>query len=109
MTTEQRITPKDWVTNFENLCFKQPIGIDIGEISINLLQMAQILYPYRKIFQDGNILLGTGTQLIDDGVIQIGINEWCVIRPNGETKNETNYSDFEEFLCQHFIVIDSLI
>ncbi len=54
------------------------------------------------------MLLGIATQFIDKGVIVIGIGDWFVINLDGETKNESCYSDFEAFLCQQFIVIDSL-
>jgi hypothetical protein len=85
MTPQQRITAKDWVRKFEDLYFKQPKAIDIGEISIYLLQVAHILHPYYKILQDGNMLLGIGTQFIDNGVIVIGIGDWFAINPNCET------------------------
>lgn len=109
MTTTQRITAKQWKRKFENLFFKEPIAVDIGETSISLEQAGQIVYPYYKILQDGNMLLGIGTQFIDDGAILIGIGDWFVINPDGETKNESSYTDFEEFLCQQFIVIGGLI
>ena len=108
MTTAQRITAKQWIRKFENLFFIEPIAVEIGEVSIYLEQVGQMLYPYYKILQDGNMLLGIGTQFIDDGAIMIGIGDWFVINSDGETKNESSFTDFEKFLCQQFIVIGGL-
>ena len=100
MTEAQKITAKQIINDFRDLFNEKPITVLLSEIEVLIRKNGPILHPHYKQIDNGNILFGIGTEHTEYDMLVIGINNWKLIKPNGDILDKSAYSDLELELSQ---------
>ena len=72
----------------------------MGNREIILKKNSPVLQPYYKELENGCILFGIGTEHTSHGMFIIGINNWKIIKPNGDILDKASYFDLEKEITQ---------
>jgi hypothetical protein len=100
MTDTQITTAKQIVKEYYDLFEEKPIIVNMEDREIILNINSPILHPHYKALENGKILFGIGTEYTEYDMLVIGINNWKIIKPNGDILDAASYSDLEKELTQ---------